>query len=67
MACGNCSCGRAEAEAMVKKSVKESEKIMYMEMAALSSCDNSQPASMDSEEFVGCGAGCACANSHDGG
>ena len=61
MACGNCGCGRAEAERLLKTADSEDDIALFSEMAQNSNCKNS-PAKADTQsKSVGCGSGCSCA------
>lgn len=63
MACGNCGCGRAEAERLVAQAESEEDKVLFSEMAQNSNCKN-RPAKSIADSATksgGCGSGCACA------
>lgn len=63
MACGNCGCGRAEAERLFVKAKSEEDKELFSDMAQNSSCKN-RPAKSTADTTIksgGCGSGCACA------
>jgi hypothetical protein len=60
MACGNCACGRAEAEALLAEAETAADRALFVEMAQNSNCRNFPAKADDSSKSGGCGSGCSC-------